>query len=548
MKKDVKTISGNIVDVPHSRIYKGTLIISNGRIVDILKTDDKCDTYIIPGLVDAHIHIESSMLTPSEFARAAVIHGTVAAVSDPHEIANVLGLKGVKYMIEDALSIPFKFYFGAPSCVPATPFETSGAVLGSGEIEELLKLKQIKYLGEVMNFPGVVNDDPEIINKINIAKKCSKLIDGHAPMLGGKELKKYVDAGISTDHECSTIGEALERLELGMNIQIREGSLGRNFEELISIVGTHNDRCMFCSDDKHPDDLLKGHINELVKRGLGHGIDLMKILRVACVNPVLHYQLDVGLLQVGDAADFIEVDNLDDFNVLKTYINGKLVAENGRTLILKKSSKIVNNFNVKEKVEGDFAVPYKNGKINIIEVIDGQLITSKIVAQPLVVDGCVVSNVKRDILKMASINRYNEAKVATAFVKNFGLKRGAIASSVSHDSHNIVVIGVNDPDMCRAVNLIIGNKGGISAASENTEMILPLPIAGIMSNEDYLTVAEKYTEMDKIAKSFGSTLRAPFMMLSFLSLLVIPKLKLSDKGLFDAEKFEFIDLFPTTTS
>ncbi|RZB32733.1 MAG: adenine deaminase [Candidatus Argoarchaeum ethanivorans] len=547
MKKDEKTISGNIVDVLHSRVYQGTLTISNGRIVDIREKDDKCDTYIIPGLVDAHIHIESSMLTPSEFARAAVIHGTVATVSDPHEIANVLGIKGVKYMIEDALRIPFKFYFGAPSCVPATPFETSGAVLGSDEIEELLKLKQIKYLGEVMNFPGVVNDDPEVINKINIAKKYSKLIDGHAPMLTGKELKKYVDAGISTDHECSTIEEALERLELGMNIQIREGSLGRNFEELISIVETHHDRCMFCSDDKHPDDLLKGHINELVKRGLGHGIDLMKLLRVACVNPVLHYQLDVGLLQVGDAADFIEVDNLDDFNVLKTYINGKLVAENGRTLIPKKSSKIVNNFNVKEKVERAFVVPYKNGKINVIEVIDGQLITSKIVTQPLVVDGCVVSDVKRDVLKMASINRYNEAKVATAFVKNFGLKQGAIASSVSHDSHNIVVIGVNDTDMCRAVNLIIENKGGISAASENTEMILHLPIAGIMSNEDYLTVAEKYTEMDKIAKSFGSRLRAPFMMLSFLSLLVIPKLKLSDEGLFDAEKFEFTDLFTTAS-
>ncbi len=548
MKKDEKTVSGNLVDVLHSRIYQGTLTISNGRIVDIKEKDDVCDTYIIPGLVDAHIHIESSMLTPSEFARVAAIHGTVAAVSDPHEIANVLGIKGVKYMIEDARTIPFKFYFGAPSCVPATCFETSGAVLGSGEIEELLKLKQIKYLGEVMNFPGVVGGDPEIINKINIAKKYSKLIDGHAPMLGGKDLKKYVDAGISTDHECSTIKEALEKIKLGMKIQIREGSLGRNFEELISLVETHHDRCMFCSDDKHPDDLLKGHINELVKRGLGHGIDLMKILCVACVNPVLHYQLDVGLLQVGDAADFIEVDNLDDFNVLKTYINGEMVAENGRTLLPKKSSKIVNNFNVKEKVERDFAVPYKNGKINVIEAIDGQLVTNKMVAQPLVVDGCVASDVKRDILKMASINRYSEAKVATAFVKNFGLKQGAIASSVAHDSHNIVVIGVNDKDMCRAVNLIIENKGGISAVSENTEIILPLPIAGIMCNEDYLTVAERYTEMDKIAKSFGSTLRAPFMMLSFLSLLVIPKLKLSDKGLFDAEKFEFIDLFNTATS
>ncbi len=543
MKEDIKTVSGNIVDVLNSRIYSGQLKISQGRIVDIASDNRKYKTYLIPGLVDAHIHIESSMLPPSEFARIAVTKGTVATVSDPHEIANILGEAGVSYMIADAKTVPIKFYFGAPSCVPATPFETAGASLGPEEVEELLRRDEIKYLAEVMNFPGVINDDPKIIKKIENAKRYSKPIDGHAPGLRGKDLKKYVSLGISTDHECFTREEALEKIRTGMKIQIREGSAAKNFEELIPIAEKDYESCMFCSDDKHPDDLIEGHINELVKRALNYGLDIMKVLRIASVNPIFHYGLDVGLLRVGDYADFLEIDNFSDFTILKTYINGEVVAEKGRSLMSKRPSKLVNNFKTNKKSISDFALPYKNGKINVIEAIDGQLITNRLVEPPKKVSGYVESDIERDILKIVVVNRYQDARVAIGFIKNFGLKKGAIASSVAHDSHNIISVGVDDETICRAVNLIIENKGGICAVAGDKKIVLPLPIAGIMSNEDYDQVARKYIELDKMAKSLGSPLSAPFMTLSFMALPVIPKLKLSDRGLFDGEQFKFIDVF-----
>jgi adenine deaminase len=543
MKENIKKVSGNIVDVLKSEIYPGTLKISNSKISDIIREDKEYETYILPGFVDSHIHIESSMLVPSEFARAAVIHGTVATVSDPHEIANVLGISGVRYMMENSKQVPLKFYFGAPSCVPASGFETSGAVIGPESIEKLLKLKKIKYLAEVMNSPGVINGDPDVIMKISIAKKYSKMIDGHAPGLRGRELEKYVNAGISTDHECFLRDEALEKIGLGMKVLIREGSAAKDFDELIPIVNEHYEYCMFCSDDKHPDDLLKGHINILVKRALDYGIGLMKVLRVACINPVIHYKLDVGLLRMGDNADFIVVDNIKDFNVLKTIINGEVVAEKGRTLIAKSSPRLVNNFKVKKKRIKDFLLSYTKNRINVIEAVDGQLITNKLVMTPKVVDGYVVSDVQNDILKIAVVNRYRESKAAIGFIKNFGLKKGAIASSVAHDSHNIIAVGVTDENICRAVNLIIENKGGICAVSWEKEMVLPLPIAGIMNNEECSRVAEKYSAIDKMAKSLGSTLHSPFMTLSFMALLVIPKIKIGDKGLFDGEKFKFIDVF-----
>ena len=541
-------ISGNIVDIIGGRVFPGLLEISDGRIARVVETDD-CEygVYIVPGFVDSHLHVESSMLTPSELGRVTVVHGTVAVVSDPHEIGNVLGVGGVKYMIEDGSRSPLKFYFGAPSCVPATFFETSGAVIGVREVEELLKMDEIRYLGEVMNFPGVVGDDPEVIEKIEIARRLSKPIDGHAPMLQGEELRKYAGFGISTDHECTTESEALEKIDAGMMIQIREGSAARNFNDLLSLLNEHHERCMFCSDDKHPDDLLKGHIRDLVKRGVDHGIDVMKLLQVASLNPVLHYSLDVGILRPGDPADFLVVDNLDDLNVLKTYIDGDLVAEGGNTLIPRRESRIVNNFKVREKRVEEFALPYRGEggarRINVIEAIDNQIITGKITATPKVVDGYVVSDTERDILKIVALNRYEERRPAIGFVRNFNLKEGAIASSVAHDSHNIIAVGVTDEEICRAVNLVIREKGGISAVSREIEAVLPLPVGGIMSNEDYRTVAEKYTRIDRIARELGSTLNAPFMTLSFMSLLVIPRLKLSDRGLFDVESFEFIDLF-----
>ncbi|MDH5768375.1 MAG: adenine deaminase [Nitrospirota bacterium] len=536
-------VSGNIVDVVNSTIYHGTLEISGGRITDIIKDNKTYDTFIIPGLIDAHLHIESTMLIPSEFAKIAVIHGTVATVSDPHEIANILGIEGVDYMIENGKTVPFKFYFGAPSCVPATPLETSGAKLGILETEELLKREDIKYLSEMMNFPGVLNEDPEVMAKIGLAKKYKKRIDGHAPRLSSKDLKKYVQAGITTDHETVEKEEALEKIKFGMKILIREGSAAKNFDTLRSLTEDYPDFCMFCTDDKHPDELVQGHIDELVRRALYAGYDKMKVLQCATVNPVHHYGLEVGLLQKGDYADFVIIDNFETFTILRTYINGQLVAENSESLIPTVKAELPNKFKAKEKKGSDFAVKKGGEKITVIEAIDGQVITNRMQEVPKISDGYVVSDTKRDILKLTVVNRYRDFPPAVAFVKNFGLKKGAIASSVAHDSHNIVAVGVSDKDITKAVNLIIENKGGLAVVYDDIEEILPLPIAGIMSNEDCFTVAEKYSQIDKLAKDLGSLLRAPFMTLSFMALLVIPQLKLSDKGLFDGEKFKFVNLF-----
>ena len=539
----ITKISGNIVDVLTGEIYPGTLIVSEGKIREISRETEDYKTFIIPGFIDSHIHIESSMLTPSEFARVCVIHGTVAAVCDPHEIANVLGIKGIDYMIEDARKVPVKFYFCAPSCVPATTLETSGDELGTEKIEKLLKRDEILGLGEVMNFPGVINNDPDVMKKIESARRYSKVIDGHAPGLSGEDLEKYVRAGISTNHECLSAEEALENIGAGMLVQIREGSASAILSEMLPLINDHFERFMFCSDDRHPDDLVKGHINDMVKRSLEYGIDIMKVLRIASVNPVMHYGLDSGLLRIGDSADFLEVDNLKDMNILKTYIEGRLVASEGKTLIQRSPSKILNNFAAHEKSVSDFAVPSSEGRINVIVAMDGQLITERLVAKPKIDKGLVISDTERDILKIAVVNRYRDAPPAVGFVKNFGLKRGAIASSVAHDSHNIVAVGVTDEDIARAVNLIIGEKGGISAVSCDEEMILPLPIAGIMSDNDYETIALNYTAMDRFAKTMGSKLTAPFMTLSFMSLPVIPEIKITDRGIFDGSAFRYIDLF-----
>jgi len=543
MNGAVSRISGNIVDVLNSTIYPGTLEIRDGRITSIVKDEKEYETFILPGMVDSHIHIESSMLVPSAFARLAVGHGTVATLSDPHEIANVLGIEGVNYMIENAKTVPLKFCFGAPSCVPATPFETSGAHIGPEQVEELLRKDEVKYLSEMMNFPGVLNDDPEVMAKIEVARRLGKPIDGHVPGLRGEALAKYVAAGISTDHESLNREEALEKVKLGMKILIREGSAAKDFEELVGIVEEHPDQCMFCSDDKHPDDLILGHINQLVRRALKLGIDKMKVLKCACVNPVQHYGLDVGLLQEGCWADFIEIDSFEDFNILSTYINGELVAEKGKTLLPKVEAGVANNFQAGKKQELDFSVKPEGETINVIEAIDGQLITNRLSAASKILGGNVVSDTDGDILKMAVVNRYQDAPPAVGFIKGFGLKNGAIASSVAHDSHNIVAVGVTDEALCQAVNVIVENQGGVAVVSDNEKSVLPLPVAGIMTIQDGFEVAKQYSELDKLAKKLGSKLHAPFMTLSFMALLVIPKMKLSDKGLFDGEKFEFARLF-----
>ncbi len=592
-------VQGNLVDIGKRLIYLARITIEEGKILSIeplsslttdpvdedvlqsltIKQDSTNNTatpknvlppsweigreaFILPGFIDAHVHIESSMLIPAQFARLAVVHGTVATVNDPHEIANVCGVAGVEFMIRDGNTVPFKFYFGAPSCVPATHFETAGAYLNSEVVEALLQRDEIKYLTEMMNFPGVLNGDEEVAKKIEAAKKQNKPVDGHAPGLRGKDAKKYIDAGISTDHECFTAEEAKEKLEYGMKIIIREGSAAKNFEALIQLLHEYPDHIMFCSDDKHPDSLVEGHMNDLCKRAVAHGIDVFKVLQAACVNPVEHYKLDVGLLKVGDAADFIVVKDLENFEVLQTYIDGALVAENGKSLIClankgDDSKEPINNFNCAKKTIEDFALwaGKKQTPLTIIEALDGQLITNKLEVVSKIVNGKIVSDLENDILKIVVVNRYQNAPVAKAFIKNFGLKRGAIASSVAHDSHNIVAVGVDDESLCKAVNLIIEQRGGISLTAgtktvrnqhgisiEETsdDLILPLPVAGLMSNEDGYLVAEEYKRLDVAAKALGSTLSAPFMTLSFMALLVIPHLKLSDKGLFDGDAFAFI--------
>jgi len=536
-------VSGNIIDVVSRQIVKGTLVIRKGIIAEIRKESVNNGKYILPGLIDSHIHVESSMLIPSEFARLAVIHGTVATVSDPHEIANVLGIPGVKFMIENGKKIPFKFNFGAPSCVPATPFETAGATLGVGEIETLLSMEEVKYLSEMMNFPGILHNDPEVMAKLAAAKKAGKPIDGHAPGLRGEDAKKYIEAGISTDHECFTIDEARDKIRDGMFILIREGSAAKNFEALSPLFNESPEKIMLCSDDKHPNDLAEGHINQLVRRALSKGYDLMDVIRSCTYNPVEHYKLDVGLLQAGDPADFILIDNLKDFRVLGTYVDGIKVAEEGKTLISSVKEVPFNKFEIGPVREQDLRIVQENGLIKVQKALDGQLITELMVIEPKISDGFVVSDLDRDILKIVVKNRYYEAPASVGFISNFGLVRGALASCVAHDSHNIVAVGTDDRSIAKAINLVIGSKGGISLVDEEKNILLPLPFAGIMSGEDGFHVARQYDLMDKKAKEMGSKPGAPYMTLSFMALLVIPALKLSDKGLFDGNSFSFTHLF-----
>ncbi len=715
------SITGNLVDVHQQKIYPAEINVADGKIVSILPiTSDfshLASDFILPGFIDSHVHIESSMLVPSEFAKLAVVHGTVATVSDPHEIANVCGMEGVEFMIENGKTVPFKFNFGAPSCVPATEFETAGAALDSKDVEKLLLRDEIKYLSEMMNFPGVLNENEEVMKKIATAHRLGKPVDGHAPGLRGEDAKKYIQAPlnhaplhsppaggetldsdssnvlysyqtaepmvygllkkyvknhrenptlaesvlwqllrerqldgykfrrqhiigsyiadfvclnkrliievdglihqipenkmsdsertaelnkygfdvirftneeitgntdivlstiiltinklnlaktksknptlegreafplrgggvvISTDHECFTAEEALDKLQYGMKIIIREGSAAKNFDALIDLLHEYPNLMMFCSDDKHPDSLVLGHINQLCARAVAKGIDIFKVVKAACVNPVHHYKLDVGLLRSGDAADFIVVKDLENFEVIRTFINGKLVAENGKSLINSPESGIINNFSCNKKPVEDFETPQTTPHlllIPVIEALDGQLITNKLALDPKIEDGKIVSDTTRDILKIVVVNRYNDVPVAKSFIKNFGLKQGALASSVAHDSHNIVAVGVDDESICKAVNMIIEHRGGVSCVKDNLELIVPLPVAGLMSIEDGYQVAQQYSMIDKAAKEAGSTLASPFMTLSFMALLVIPHLKLSDKGLFDGDKFEFV--------
>ncbi|WP_422360416.1 adenine deaminase [Reichenbachiella sp.] len=536
-------VSGQLIDIPNRKIYPAAVHFDRGIIHKIEKIDDAPDQYILPGFVDAHVHVESSMLVPSEFGRLAVVHGTVGTISDPHEIGNVLGVEGVEYMIENGKQVNFKFHFGAPSCVPATTFETAGAEIDVDDVEYLLKKPEINYLAEMMNWPGVLFNDETVFAKIAKAKALGKPVDGHAPGVKGEQAKTYVAAGISTDHECFTLEEAQDKLNCGMKILIREGSAAKNFEALISLLDKNYERIMFCSDDKHPDNLVEGHINLLVKRALAKGNDLYKVLHAACINPVDHYNMNIGLLKENDPADFIVIDNTEDFNVQQTWISGELVAQNGTSNIEKVENKIVNNFDCKPKTADQFKIEIKGSKVQVMEALDGQLITNLLSYDSTLIDSPNQTNIDEDILKVTVVNRYKEAPPAIGYIKNIGLKQGAIASSVGHDSHNIIAVGVDDKSIAKAVNLIIEAKGGVSAVGKKNEQLLELPVAGIMSEKDGYKVAEAYSKIDAFAKSLGSPLNSPFMTLSFMALLVIPKAKMSDLGFFDGETFKFIDVF-----
>ncbi len=526
-------IKSNLVDIRARKIKAVSIEIQNALISSVKEIDEECSGYILPGFIDAHIHIESSMLIPSEFARVAVTHGTVATLSDPHEIANVLGIKGVEFMLENASNTNFKFYFGASPCVPATPFETNGASLDVDEITQLLQNPKIKFLGEVMNFPGVIAKDEDMMSKIEVARSLGKIIDGHAPGLRGDDLTSYIEAGVSTDHEAFSYEEAREKLQKGMKILIREGSAAKNFEELHTLIDEYYKDLMFCSDDKHPNDIAKGHINEMVAHAVSLGHDLFDVLQIACINPVEYYGLDVGTLRVGDSADFIMVEDLKDFKLIQTVIDGETVAMAAETELPSLHIIAPNNFKALPKSPKEFFLPECEA-IEVIQAVDHQLMTYEKVLHP--------TNADRDILKIAVINRYENTPIkGIAHIKGFGLKEGAIASSVAHDSHNIIVVGCSDGEMAKAVNLIIDAKGGISAVNQKNSHLLALGVAGIMSDKDGFSVAKEYEMIDRFVKEdLGSCLSSPFMTLSFMALLVIPEIKLSDKGLFDGRSFHFI--------
>lgn len=536
----------NIIDVIKNEVYYGDLTFSN-NLVECKKIGEEQRNvpYALPGFVDSHVHIESSMLSPVGFAELAVRQGTVAAVCDPHEIANVLGVEGVEYMIGLSKKARMKLFFGVPSCVPATSFESSGAEIKSEDVANLLKRNEIVALSEMMNFPGVLNNDKEVVSKLLSAKENKKPIDGHAPGLHGDALKKYVQAGISTDHECVSIDEALEKIELGMHIQIREGSAAKNFEILHSLLSKHHSKVMFCTDDCHPDDLIVGHINKLVSRAINKGYDLFDVLQAAILNPIQHYKLDVGLLQNGDNADFIIVDNLKEFNVINTFINGTKVYDKEKPVNSFGDYPVLNQFNAEPLVEDALKVQYLGGKLKVIEAFDGDLYTDVLTIYPKTDKGFVVSDTDNDVLKMVVLDRYSNEKVnpSVGFIKNIGLKSGAIAGSIAHDSHNIIAVGVNDEQITKAVNIIIQSKGGIVAVDGNKIEHLPLEIAGLMTAEKGEIVADTYAKISKMAKEMGSKLTAPFMTLSFMALLVIPKLKLSDRALFDVENFKEVSIF-----
>ena len=557
----VTTISANMLDFNQQTVFSAQLsYYSDGDLKGVIKDiihigdEDPQLDYLIPGFIDAHVHIESSMMLPSEFARMALKHGTIASVSDPHEIANVMGLEGIDFMLNNSEKTPFHIFFGAPSCVPATPFETAGASISIADIDALFRSGKINYLSEMMNFPGVLNHSDEVMAKINLAKQYDLPIDGHAPGLSGEEARQYAQAGISTDHECTTLAEAREKIALGMKILIREGSAARDFASLHPLISEFPDQVMFCSDDKHPDELFKSHINQLVVDAIALGHNLFDVLKCACLNPITHYQLPLGSLQKGDMLDAVLVDNLTDFSIKSTWLSGQVVSQNGQVLLASVTEQAINHFCAEKISQQSLEVcldvdSSKERSVRVIDIFEGKLFTrekqvnmaqfqcAKASNEPSKI--LVQANPDNDLVQLSVLNRYQKAQPANAFVFGSGMKSGAIASTVAHDSHNIIAMGCDTQSIEQAINSVIDLKGGICVVNDSGCHTLALPVAGLMSLDKGEQVAERYAQLDLWAKDLGFTLSAPFMTLSFLALLVIPELKLSDKGLFDGRSFSF---------
>lgn len=535
-------ILGQLVDIHKRDIFPAALTFLGGKITAVERIESAPDIFIMPGLTDAHIHIESSMITPGAFAMAAVKHGTCNVVSDPHEIANVMGMQGIDFMLNDAEKVPLNFFFGAPSCVPATDFESNGAILDSKDVNKLLKRNEIHYLSEMMNFPGVINRDPEVIRKIEHAKNNGKPVDGHAPGLSGESLRKYVAAGITTDHECSTLDEALEKISLGMKILIREGSAARNLNSLKDLFHSYPEKVMLCSDDLHPEMLQKRHINKLIAGLISEGFDAFDVIRSATINSSDHYKLNAGLLRPGENADFILVDSLEKMNIIETWIKGQKVYSEGKVLFKYKAPEAVNNFNCKPIVEKVIQIRNTDRKIRVITAKEGELLTGEDYFLPSKSE-FISSDTSSDILKIVVKDRYKDSAPSIGFIKGFGLKRGAFASSIAHDSHNIISVGTNDIDILNAINEVVRMKGGLSVCSGEEKKSLKLDIGGIMTTRSCDEIAADYDDLNKLTGLLGCAMKAPFMTLSFMALLVIPDLKIGDRGLFDVRKFEQVSLF-----
>jgi len=533
-------LRGNILNVFTGDIYPAEIIIEDGIIKMVRKIKADFDGILLPGFIDSHTHIESSLMTPSSFAEATIPHGTTAVISDPHEIANVMGLEGIDFMIDDSKRVPLKFFFTAPSCVPATEFETAGAKIGINEIRTLLERDDIVALGEMMDFPGVISENPEVIKKIEVAREACKPIDGHAPLLSGDDLCKYVEKGISTDHESVYAEEAREKKELGMKIMIREGSSAKNLQDLASMGGD-----FLVSDDIEPRDLIEGHMNAILRKAVEYGIDEVEAVRMVTINPADHYSLDFGAIAPGRSADIVLVDNLKNFTVKKVFIDGRLVAKDGKRLFKirgEERTPLQGKIRIKdlEPSRLEIQAPGNKARVRIINVFDGQIITSESAQELPSIDGIIQPLPEDDILKASVIDRYGHGNIGNGFVKGFGIQEGALASTVAHDSHNLIVVGTSTDYMMEAIDVLKG-VGGLVAVAPDEYIHLKLPVAGLMSHERVNILAYKARQLNDFVADMGSSLSNPFMTMSFLSLLVIPRLRLSDKGLFNVEERCFVD-------